>query len=162
RLNVRAATLLRGHVGDGVVHRAAEQAQSESPSSRRSWTAEVTGKPLTPSWLGQAVRSAMSLGKNGEYSTHQLGLSGVPWFTSFWVTHFFWTISRRVTKVTGMSVPSLSQTNRGKYRENHLMLWQVKPAMERADEWSRLTGKQGERIVVEMEVQQIEIDPELQ
>ena len=35
RLNVRAATLLRGHVGDGVVHRAAEQAQSESPSSRR-------------------------------------------------------------------------------------------------------------------------------
>ena len=61
-----------------------------------------------------------------------------------------------------MSVPSLSQTNRGKYRENHLMLWQVKPAMERADEWSRLTGKQGERIVVEMEVQQIEIDPELQ
>src|SRR5215468_6142123 len=52
RLNVRAATLLRGHVGDGVVHRAAEQAQSESPSSRRSWTAEVTGKPLTPSWLG--------------------------------------------------------------------------------------------------------------
>src|SRR5262249_38382557 len=91
RLNVRAATLLRGHVGD------------DAPVG--------------------FVRGSV---------VHQL------------LGHtFFWTISRRVTKVTGMSVPSLSQTNRGKYRENHLMLWQVKPAMERADEWSRLTGKTG-------------------
>jgi hypothetical protein len=43
------------------------------------------------------------------------------------------------------------------FTQADLMLRQVKPAMERGDEWCRLTGKQGERIVVEMEVQQIEI-----
>jgi hypothetical protein len=37
------------------------------------------------------------------------------------------------------------------------MLRQVKSAMERGDKWCGLTGKQGERIVIEMEVQQIKI-----
>ena len=37
------------------------------------------------------------------------------------------------------------------------MLRQVKSAMERGHKWCGLTGKQGERIVIEMKVQQIEI-----
>jgi hypothetical protein len=37
------------------------------------------------------------------------------------------------------------------------MLRQVKSAMERGHKWCGLTGKQGERMVIEMEVQQIEI-----
>ena len=37
------------------------------------------------------------------------------------------------------------------------MLRQVKSAMERGHKWCGLTGKQGERIVIEMEVQQIKI-----
>src|SRR5258707_15862501 len=45
----------------------------------------------------------------------------------------------------------------GKGREDHLALRQVEPAMERGDEWYRLTGKQRERIIIEMKVQQIKI-----
>ena len=37
------------------------------------------------------------------------------------------------------------------------MLRQVKSAMEPGHKWCGLTGKQGERIVIEMKVQQIEI-----
>src|SRR5262245_62346964 len=46
---------------------------------------------------------------------------------------------------------------RGKSREEHLMLRQVEPAMQRGDEWCRLAGKQGKRIIIEMKVQQIEL-----
>jgi hypothetical protein len=45
--------------------------------------------------------------------------------------------------------------DRRKSREDNLMLRQVKSAMERGHKWCGLTGKQGERIVFEMEVQQI-------
>src|SRR6516165_3994190 len=47
--------------------------------------------------------------------------------------------------------------DRRKGLEDHLVLRQVESAMERGDEWCRLTGKQGKRIVIEMKVQQIEI-----
>src|SRR5262245_19964850 len=47
--------------------------------------------------------------------------------------------------------------DRGKGREDHLVLRQVESAMERGDEWYRLTGKQGKWIVIKMKVQQIEI-----
>src|SRR4029453_9799028 len=56
-----------------------------------------------------------------------------------------------------LSVGDRDHRDRGKCREDHLMLRQVKPAMERSDKGYGLTGKQGERIVIEMEVQQIKI-----
>src|SRR5438876_289199 len=56
-----------------------------------------------------------------------------------------------------LGVRNRDHWDRGKGREDHLVLRQVESAMERGDEWCRLTGKQGERIVIEMKVQQIEI-----
>jgi hypothetical protein len=47
--------------------------------------------------------------------------------------------------------------DRGKGREDHLVLRQIESAMERGNERCRLTGKQGKGIVIEMKVQQIEI-----
>src|SRR6266446_8937087 len=56
-----------------------------------------------------------------------------------------------------LSVRNRDHRDRGECREDHLMLRQVESAMERGDEWRRLTGKQRERIVIEMKVQHIEI-----
>src|SRR5262249_54211530 len=56
-----------------------------------------------------------------------------------------------------LSVGDRDHRDRRKSREDNLMLRQVKSAMERGHKWCGLTGKQGERIVIEMEVQQIEI-----
>src|SRR5262249_30875102 len=56
-----------------------------------------------------------------------------------------------------LGVRNRDHWDRRKSREDHLVLPQVESAMERGDEWCRLTGKQGKRIVIEMKVQQIEI-----
>ena len=56
-----------------------------------------------------------------------------------------------------LGVRNRDHRDRGKGREDHLALRQVEPAMERGDEWYRLTGKQRERIIIEMKVQQIKI-----
>src|SRR6266516_3205504 len=56
-----------------------------------------------------------------------------------------------------LSVGDRDHRDRGKCRKDHLMLRQVKSAMQRGDKWCGLTGKQGERIVIEMEVQQVKI-----
>src|SRR6266702_8282013 len=56
-----------------------------------------------------------------------------------------------------LGVRNRDHWDRRKGREDSLMLWQVKSAMERGHKWYGMTGKQGERIVIEMEVQQIEI-----
>src|SRR5262249_46251563 len=56
-----------------------------------------------------------------------------------------------------LGVRNRDHWDRRKSREDQLVLRQVESAMERGDEWCRLTGKQGKRIVIEMKVQQIEI-----
>src|SRR5262249_25285169 len=56
-----------------------------------------------------------------------------------------------------LGVRNRDHWDRRKGREHHLVLRQVESAMERGDEWCRLTRKQGKRIVIEMKVQQIEI-----
>ena len=47
--------------------------------------------------------------------------------------------------------------DRRKCRKDYLVFRQVESPMKRSDEWGRLTGKQGEWIVIEMKVQQIEV-----
>ena len=63
----------------------------------------------------------------------------------------------RLRQRTPLRIRDRNHRQRGERVEHRLMLRQIEPAVQRRDERCRLAGEQRERIIIEMEVQEVEL-----